>query len=334
LESNNSKNEQRRIAALYRLLTLGNRTKFPSPIELCADASEESLSAQVWSVLRTSPLFIGVWPANAEKSLLMCARQIAIRLKVYKLVLLDSEGGIYTGGSLMSFMNGPVLSELLRQGEAEWAGLGDRRALLEMIYATLKGGVTSASLCAVAGLARELFTYEGLGTFFTLTDYCRVERLSIDDFHEVEKLLERGEHEGYLKARSPAEIDQLLLHGYGALLGAAPGEFAGFCALLPYPEDNAAEIVGLYTITRFQGEGIGSSLVSTMITEGEASGFTYLFATTMQEGAQRLFERYGFRRVAPDDVAATKWHGYNAERRKQVAVYRRELQAPRREVKL
>ena len=100
--------------------------------------------------------------------------------------------------------------------------------------AVLEGGVSSVSLCPIAGLARELFTYEGCGTLFTLTDYCRVERLGIDDFHEVEKLLERGERERHLKARTPEEIGQLLLHGYGARLGTVSGDFAGFCALLPY----------------------------------------------------------------------------------------------------
>jgi amino-acid N-acetyltransferase len=98
--------------------------------------------------------------------------------------------------------------------------------------------------------------------------------------------------------------------------------------LLPYAEENAAEIVGLYTITRFQGEGIGSRLVATMIAEGEQRGFSYLFASTTQDGAQRLFERHEFRRVAPEDVAAAKWQGYDPERKGLVMVYRRELSHP------
>lgn len=330
LESAGSREEQRRIAALQKIVTRGRggAAMMPAPVELSAEADEDALLAQLWAVLRTSPSFLGIWPAPAETSLLTCARQVATRLKVYKAVMLDAVGGIGAGGSPLSFLNGPVLSELLRQGEAEWAGLGERRPLLEAIRAMLEGGVASVSLCAISGLARELLTYEGCGTLFTLADYCRVERLGIDDFHEVEKLLERGEREGYLKTRTPPEIGQLLVRGYGARLGTGPGELAGFCALLPYREANAAEIVGLYTITRFQGEGIGSRLVNTMIREGEQHGFSYLFAITSQEGAQRLFERHGFRRVSPDDVAPAKWHGYDLERKKHVAVYRRELLPP------
>lgn len=325
IETANTKKDQRHIAALHRLLTLRNRAKFPPPITLSADTTEEVLLTRVWSILRSSPLFVGVWPVQPEQTVLTCAQKIATRLRVYKLVILDPIGGIDAGGSRISFMNGPVLAELLRQGEAEWTGLGHRRFLLETIRETLEGGVTSVSLCPIAGLGHELFTYEGCGTFFTLTDYCRVEQLGIDDFHEVETLLERGEREGYLKARSPGEIDHLLLHGYGARLGAAPGDLAGFCALLPYCAENAGEIAGLYTITRFQGEGIGNRLVTHMIEEGKKRGFAYLFAVTTQEGAQRLFERHDFRRVTPEAVAAAKWRGYDSERKKHITIYRREL---------
>jgi amino-acid N-acetyltransferase len=204
-----------------------------------------------------------------------------------------------------------------------WSGY--RRPVLEAVRVALEGGVASVTLCPLSGLARELFTYEGCGTLFTLADYCSVERLGIDDFYEVEKLLQRGEREGYLKGRTQQEITKLLLHGSGARLGTAAGELAGFCALVPYPTENAGEIAGLYTITRFQGEGVGGRLIATMVNEGEQRGFAYLFACTTQEGAQRLFERQGFCRVRPEDIPAEKWRGYDAERKQQIAVYRRNL---------
>jgi N-acetylglutamate synthase-like GNAT family acetyltransferase len=313
------------VDRLAKQLALKTAAPGASLVDLSREKSEDLRLARIWSVLRTYPLFVGLWSSQVPSSFISCVQQLAVRLKVYRLILLDPSGGVSTGANRPSFMNGPVLEELLRRGGAEWAGLGDRRRLLETVRAVLEGGVASVSLCPITGLARELFTYEGCGTLFSLTDYCRVERLGIDDFHEVEKLLERGQREGYLKARTPGEIGQLLLHGYGARLGTVPGALAGFCALLPYPEENAGEIVGLYTITRFQGEGIGSRLVATMIAEGEQRGFSYLFASTIQEGAQRLFERHEFRRVVPEDVAAAKWQGYDAERKRRVMVYRREL---------
>ncbi len=315
---------------------LGTRTKIASfsPIVMSPAAPEDDLLEQIWTVLRAAPLFVGLWPGTAHCSLVTRAQRIAVRLKVHKLVLIDAAGGITTNGSQFSFMNGPVLHELLRQGEAEWAGLGGRRPLLEAVGVALEGGVASVTLCPLSGLARELFTYEGCGTLFTLTDYCSVDRLGIDDFYEVEKLLQRGEREGYLKGRTPQEITKLLLHGYGARLGVAPGELAGFCALLPYAGDNVGEVAGLYTITRFQGEGIGGRLIATTVSEGTQRGFAYLFGCTTQEGAQRLFERQGFCRVTPEDVPAAKWQGYSTERKQHLAIYRRDLPPPERSVGL
>jgi len=327
IETTGVEEENRRMKALHKKLGRVAKALLAVPTLLSADGGESHWLLQTWTVLREAPLFVGLWSANLAVSLVTCAQRLAVCLKVYKLVLLDPIGGLSTGGKQLSFMNGLVLHELLRPGEAEWAGLGARRPLLDAIRLALEGGVSSVTLCRLSGLGRELFTYEGCGTLFTLTDYCQVEKLGIDDFHEIEKLLERGERDGYLKPRTPQETAQLLLYGYGARLGPAPGELAGFCALLPYEEDRAAEIVGLSTITRYQGEGIGGRLVNQMIIESEKQDLSYLFACTTQEGAQRLFERHGFRRVAPDAVSAIKWHGYDLERLRQIAVYRRDLPA-------
>lgn len=334
LETADTVIERHAVKVLGKYLSTKAKLPVSSSIVMSIDAHEDELLAQIWTVLRTAPLFVGLWSVDANISLVACAQRLAVRCKVYKLVLIDAAGGITTNGSQLSFMNGPVLHELLRQGEAEWAGLGTRRPLLEAVGVALEGGVASVTLCPLSGLARELFTYEGCGTLFTLTDYCSVDRLGIDDFYEVEKLLQRGEREGYLKGRTPPEITKLLLHGYGARLGAASGELAGFCALLPYAEENVGEVAGLYTITRFQGEGIGGRLIATMVSDGTQRGFTYLFACTTQEGAQRLFERQGFCRVTPEAVPAAKWQGYEAERKRQIAVYRRDLSPPERSVRL
>lgn len=325
LEAGNSEGEQRRVRALYKQLTRMSNTPHASPSVFSVTATVEQLCMQMWEVLRDSRVFVGLWPPGAPVSVVHCAQRIAICLRVYKLVFIDPLGGLAANGQPLSFLTDPGLQDLLRPGSAEEMGLRARRPVLEAVHRALQDGVTSVSLCPLVGLGRELFTYEGCGTLFTRVDYCQVEKLGIDDFHEVEKLLQRAEQAGYLKPRTPHEMTRLLLHGYVARLGPATVAPAGFCALLPYPEDQAAEIVGLFTITRYQGEGVGGRLVDSMVHEGKRRGFTYIFACTTQEGAQRLFARHGFQRVAPEAVAAAKWHGYDPERRQQVAVYRRDL---------
>jgi len=228
-------------------------------------------------------------------------------------------------GKRLSCLTESGLHDLLRTGHIEAVGLAARRPVLEAIHVALAGGVTSVSLCPLAGLGQELFTYEGYGTLFTRAEYCQIEKLGLDDFHEVERLLQRAVQAGYLKPRTPHDMARLLLHGYVARLGPASMEPAGFCALLPYPDDQAAELAGLFTITRYQGEGVAGRLVEVLAQEAQKQGLTYVFACTTQAGAQRLFVRQGFQRVAPEAVAAGKWYGYDPARRAQVAVYRRDL---------
>jgi N-acetylglutamate synthase-like GNAT family acetyltransferase len=326
LETGPGAGAQRRVTALANHLARGGHTFAAAPVALAMEeVSVEQRCLQLWEVLRASRLAVGLWPREAPISLMDCAQQVAVGLRVYKLVYLETCGGLVRDEKRLSCLTEPGLHDLLRRECTEAAGFVTRRPVLDAIHAALAGGVTSVSLCPLAGLGQELFTYEGSGTLFTRAEYCQIEKLGIDDFHEVERLLQRAVQAGSLKPRTPAEMARLLLYGYGARLGPASMEPAGFCALLPYPDDNAAELAGLFTITRYQGEGVGGRLVEALVHEAHRQGLTYVFACTTQAGAQRLFIRQGFQRVTPEDVAAAKWHGYDPARRAQVAVYRRDM---------
>ncbi len=295
-------------------------------VRLNAPAVSTSFLATIWMTLRRGPLFVGTVQETPAPVLLEMAQEVATRLRVHKLVLIDRTGGV-TGedGEAISFFDPSLLQAVLGVGEAEWAGLGRWRTLLETAGRTLAGGVSSVNLCTLDGLARELFTYVGSGTLFTQADYCTVQRLGIDDFEEVERLIERGQREGLLKPRGPEEVARMLVQGYGASIGAH--HLAGVCALdmESYRDAGAAEIVGLYTITRFKGEGVGGRLIARVIADAQAAGMAYVFACTTEERAQIFFEREGFRFVGPDDIPAAKWVGYDAERRAHVAILRKDL---------
>ena len=331
LETGHGAGAQRRVTALANHLARGGHTLGAAPVDLAGEeGGVEQRCLQLWEVLRTSRLAVGLWPREAPLDLVRCAQQVAVGLRVYKLVYLDPCGGLVRDGKRLSCLTEAGLQDLLHAERMEAAGLAMRRPVLDAIHVALAGGVTSVSLCPLAGLAQELFTYEGCGTLFTRAEYCQIEKLGVDDFHEVERLLQRAVQAGSLKPRTPPDMARLLLYGYAARLGPASMEPAGFCALLPYPDDNAAELAGLFTITRYQGEGVGGRLVEALVQEAHQQGLTYVFACTTQPGAQRLFSRQRFQRVTPEDVAASKWHGYDPARRAQVAVYRRDMaQTPR-----
>ncbi|MEA2625738.1 MAG: amino-acid N-acetyltransferase [Candidatus Binatota bacterium] len=292
------------------------------------DGEEGNLTVllRVWGLLRAGPIAILRVPHAEWPRLLACAVTVAARLRVHKLVLVDAEGGIGRGAKL-SFLDENMLGTLLSAGEAESAGLGDRRKILEAIREGLRGGIPAINLCTLSGVGLELYTYEGSGTLFTFEDYCCVERLGIDDFREVERLLERGQREGFLKLRSPGEIGQILLTGYGATIGS--GYLAGVGSLLsePYREERAGEVVALYTISRFKNEGVGTRILGRILEDARAAGLTGVFACTTQERAMQFFARHGFRRVSPAGVPAAKWHGYDPERICQLAIFRKELES-------
>src|SRR5262245_49533043 len=307
---------RRRVSAPLLRLPIGD-------VELPQHAAR--LRSALWSRLREHGLCVlvvggfTVFPRHPM--------DLAVALRVPKVVLVDPRGGLELSGTRLSFVNENVLETVLQQGQAEWSGLGDRRGLLVEVGAALESGVEQVSLCPPDGVAAELFTYAGSGALFTEGDYTRVGRLALDELEQAERLLERGHREGVLKVRSPDEMAQVLGAGFGVTV--CGRHLAGVAGLLttPYAAERAGEIVGLYTITRFKGEGLGDRLVARILQEGETLGLDYLFACSVDEHAQQLFERQGFVRVSADDVPRSKWMGYDTRRRQRVAVLRATLPA-------
>jgi N-acetylglutamate synthase-like GNAT family acetyltransferase len=299
-------------------------------VDPCAFETPEGITAfvgSVWARLRRGPLYVGLVPGVTPPAMTLMAHRVGARLRVHKLVLVEAEGGINgADGKEISFMDEKMLEAVLGAGEAEWTGLASRRATLEAVRAALLGGVASVNLCSLAGLARELFTYTGSGTLFTLEDYCTVQPMGIDDFEEVERLIERGQREGLLKMRTPTEVAAMLANGYAATIGSH--HLAGICALetARYRTARAGEIVGLYAITRFKGEGVGMRLIARVLAEARQRQLAYVFACTTEERAQVFFERQGFRRVTTADVPAAKWVAYDTHRKARVAVMRLDLE--------
>ena len=308
----------------------------PLAIPDLASLSSRKTLYGVWDRLREGPVAIIVLPEVNWPELADGAARLAARLRVHKLVLIDPEGGIsqtgqrsfLTEGALEDLLGGGKTSDRSRRGRKE--GQGDlpeaRKALLGSVKTALEIDVPSVNLCSLRGLARELYTYEGSGTLFTPEDYCRIEPLGIDDFGEVERLLERGQAEGFLKIRGREEIGEILLCGYGARLGAS--HLAGVAALLdePYAREGTAEIVALYTISRFKGEGVGGKLIARILGEAKNRGLDSVFACTTVRGAGQFFEHEGFARISPEEVPAGKWRTYEPGRIEQVAVYRKRLE--------
>jgi amino-acid N-acetyltransferase len=283
-------------------------------------ASGPRLEGEVWRALSRAP-HVGVVCEGGEGFARTC-REIVLRLALAKLMWVDAAGGLRRAdASRRSFVDLEELRRLLRNRASREHPA--RLVLLREFEMALSAGVGAVNLSTLEGLADELFTYAGSGTLFTRERYVLVRRLGLDDYDAAADLIARGEAEGYLVPRTPAEVERIFVSGFGAFVEGR--HLAGIGALLEHPGEGAAEIASLYTLTRFLGEGVGSHLVRFAIERARSRGFGFTFACTTSERVEDFFERQGFRLVGSEEIPAGKWQAYDPERRKRVRCLRCDL---------
>jgi N-acetylglutamate synthase-like GNAT family acetyltransferase len=296
-----------------------------SSVQLAA-GTDSSWPGPLWRAIRDCAR-VGIHVSPDEELAAVC-RRIVLRLQLAKLVWVDSTGPLRgPDGQRISLLDMAGLDALLRGPAGDPAA--ERRRLLEEIREMVTGGLPAVNLCDLAGVADELFTFEGAGTFFARERYLEVRRLALDEFDSAHDLLQRGVAEGYLVERSPEELEQVLASAFGVFV---EGRYlAGVGALLMHGSGDAAsddpaagEICSLYTLTRFLGEGVGGHLIDFALECAADAGLGYVFACTTSGRVQAFFERHGFRTVPPDQIPAEKWKDYPPERRSRVRCLRRD----------
>ncbi len=291
----------------------------PGPV---VERNDVDRLGETWRALQRGGRAVLLAPGNEEGMAAFC-RRVVLEARVAKVVWLG-EGGLLRlpDGRRRSLV--PLASIEERAREAETTADGKATAtLLREFERMIRGSASSVSACLPGGLADELFTYAGSGTFYAREGYTEVRDLGLDDFDAAEALIEYGMQEGYLLERGPAEIERALTNGIGAFI---EGRYlAGICALLPHADDGAGEIASLYAMTRFVGEGVGVHLVRAAIESARARGMNYVFACTTSDRVEAFFERLDFKRVESDALPETKWKGYDEERRREARCLRFDL---------
>lgn len=273
----------------------------------------------LWRILRGSTV-AGLWLPEASPvdegpaDFASRCRSALLELRLAKVVWIDDRGSLQdASGARISLLD---LSESERVSVAGSPDSGPNRAFLGEIRHLLEGGVASVNICSLAGLSDELFTYAGSGTLVTRERYLEVRPLGIDDFDAATDLIARGVDEGYLAPRSEAEVEAALGNAFGVFV---EGRYlAGIAALVAYEADKAAEIVSLYTVTRFAGEGVGGHLVGSAVEQARAAGFAQIFACTTSSRVEKFFMRQGFSLAPGEEIPESKWQGYPPERRERV----------------
>ena len=281
----------------------------------------DSAISALWQALQMGPIVVAEAQADEPEELVIFAQQLASRLRVFKLLLLDRGGGLVDGaGNRHSFVQIGRVPRLLKDIRS-----AHRRGLVLAAYRAITAGVVSVSLVSSSEVYDELFSFGGTGTIFTEGGYGNVRQISIDDFEEVEALIVRAQEEGFLLSRSEEEIAHLLPSCFGYRIG--DEHLAGVVSLLtePYHRDHAGEITALYTLTRFQGEGVAAELTNEVVREARARRLHYVFACTTEQRAAYLFEHLGFSRVGPQAVSPAKWRGYDRKRIASLTIFRCDL---------
>lgn len=280
------------------------------------DARDPRWVGAVWRGMRRARVVCLLAADEAEVA--GCVRRAAQRLRLAKVVWLDAEGGLEREqGGRLSHVDQAELGQLLAAGSKRAQRLGEIAAMLE-------DGLPSAAICAPAGLADELFTFAGSGTFFTHEGYIEVRSLGLDEFDAGHDLIRRGVAEGYLVPRSEAALEEVITNAFGVFVERR--YLAGIGALLPHRAANAGELGSLYTLTRFAGEGVGGHLVRHALGLARSEGYDYVYACTTQPRVVGFFEANGFAQVDASRIPAEKWDGYPEERRAQVTCLRRDLE--------
>ncbi|MGH7925762.1 MAG: GNAT family N-acetyltransferase [Candidatus Binatus sp.] len=281
----------------------------------------DSAVAEIWARLRAGSIVVASMSRDDADDLTVFARELASRLRVFKLLMLDRRGGLIDkDGNRLSFVEERRIGRTMRDIRSR-----ARRAIVHAALDALEDGVGSVNLVAPGDVYEELFSFIGAGTLFTEMQYGFVRPVSIDDFEEVEALIVRGQSEGYLLHRTPEQIAQILPSCFGYRVG--DEHLAGICSLLtePYRRDRAGEITAMYTLTRFQGEGVAAVLVREILKEARARHLKYLFACTSDKRVAGLFSRLGFKHVGARDVPAAKWRGYDPSRISSLGILRTSL---------
>jgi amino-acid N-acetyltransferase len=259
--------------------------------------------ATLWNALEDT----GVQVIGVDDDPAGHAADLAGRLGVAKLAITDAGGGWGR-----SFASADDLGE----------GAATRPVVADAVRRALVGGVGGVNVCRAVDLDVELFTFDGAGTLFSSDAYVQVSRLRADDLAVVEQLVARGVAEGHLRPRPRREVVRLALGGLGARVG--PGRhLAGFGALEVerYVAEKLVEITCLYTVNRYEGEGVAGRLVDGLLDAARRTGVRAVFACTVSRRAAALFERSGFCEVPQDRIPAAKWIDYDVDRRRRLSTH-------------
>ena len=269
------------------------------------------------AIVLLSPL--GFSPTGEAFNLAMedLATSVAIALRAEKLIFLTQD-------RLIKDQAGNTITELARETAdrllAEQALDEDTLAFLSHASRAVKRGVARAHLLPYTldgSVLLEIFTHDGVGTMVVEDALDDLRPAAVDDIGAIVQLIEPLEADGTLVPRGRAVIERdvekftVLEHD---------GVIYGCVAVIPYLEDDMAEMACLIVHPEWQGEGEGEMLLRHAEMRARAMGARRLFVLTTR--TSHWFIKRGFVRGSVSDLPKERQLTYNRSRNSLIFIKR------------
>jgi len=261
------------------------------------------------AIVLLSPL--GFSPTGEAFNLAMedLATSAAVALRAEKLIFLTQDCTVRDD-------DGSVDTELARADADSLLASGslDEETARFLGYASLavKRGVARAHLVPYTldgSVLLEIFTHDGVGTMVVEDTLDDLRPATVDDIGAIVQLIEPLEEDGTLVPRGRSVIERdvekftVLEHD---------GVIYGCVALIPYLEDDMAEMACLIVHPEWQSAGEGEMLLRHTEARARAMGAKRLFVLTTR--TSHWFMKRGFVRGGVSDLPKEKQAHYNRSR--------------------
>ncbi|MFT0547764.1 amino-acid N-acetyltransferase [Allopusillimonas ginsengisoli] len=261
------------------------------------------------AIVLLSPL--GFSPTGDAFNLAMedLATSAAVALRAEKLIFLTPNCMVRDG-------DGSVDTELTREDADALlvAGTLDHETASFLSYASraVKRGVARAHLVPYTldgSILLEIFTHDGVGTMVVEDTLDDLRAATIDDIGAIVQLIEPLEEDGTLVPRGRGVIERdvekftVLEHD---------GIIYACVALMPYLDENMAEMACLIVHPEWQGSGEGEILLRHTEARARAMGARRLFVLTTR--TSHWFIKRGFVRGGVSDLPRERQAHYNHSR--------------------
>ncbi|MGE4369787.1 MAG: amino-acid N-acetyltransferase [Burkholderiaceae bacterium] len=269
------------------------------------------------AIVLLSPL--GFSPTGEAFNLAMedLATSAAIALRAEKLIFLTRDGTV-------NDETGNVDTELAREDADKLLASGtldeDTSFFLSHASRAVKRGVARAHLVPYTldgSILLEIFTHDGVGTMVVEDTLEDLRAATMDDVGAIVRLIEPLEADGTLVPRGRAVIERdvekftVLEHD---------GVIYGCVAVIPYLEDNMAEMACLIVQPEWQGSGEGEILLRHAEARARAMGARRLFVLTTR--TSHWFMKRGFVPGGVPDLPKERQAQYNRSRNSHIFIKR------------